>query len=226
MLSNRLTVAIGSVLVFVLAGCASKQFRTDYNPQASFSQLRTYSWIGLDHAEGFGDPALSSPLLEARIQESVDEVLASRGYQPELSGEPDFRVSYWISASVQTTYRRSYGYSPYYGHRSFGHSHFGHHGYGYPYSAYGHSGYGSYYDGFGSFAGPVYARQNLRATLVLDIVDARTDELIWRGWASGVLAMDPKPERVQKFMSEAVQGILEKFPPDKGQESAPALVAP
>ena len=49
--------------------------------------------------------------------------------------------------------------------------------------------------------------------MVLDVVDARTNELIWRGWATDELDDDPTPEAVQKYVREAVEKILEEFPP-------------
>ncbi len=49
--------------------------------------------------------------------------------------------------------------------------------------------------------------------MVLDVVDARTNELTWRGWATDELDDDPTPEAVQKYVKAAVDKILEKFPP-------------
>ena len=53
----------------------------------------------------------------------------------------------------------------------------------------------------------------LQGTLVLDIIDARTNELIWRGWANTVLDHDPEPEEVHMYVNEAVRKMLEEFPP-------------
>lgn len=50
-------------------------------------------------------------------------------------------------------------------------------------------------------------------TLVIDIVDARTKRLIWRGWAQdsvdGVL---DNPERMRRKIEEAVSRMLARFP--------------
>lgn len=54
-------------------------------------------------------------------------------------------------------------------------------------------------------------------TLVLDIVDARTNRVIWRGWAQhsveGVLG---HPERMARKIDEAVRRMLERLPPAPG----------
>ena len=56
-------------------------------------------------------------------------------------------------------------------------------------------------------------RRQAVARLVLDVLDARTGELIWRGWATKSLDDNPTPETVQKYVKAAVEKILEKFPP-------------
>ncbi len=75
---------------------------------------------------------------------------------------------------------------------------------------------------YGGHGATGYAPEYLQATLVVDVVDARTNQLIWRGWANKSLGHEPEPEpkRIQKYASEAVEKILAKFP----RESA--VVAP
>ncbi len=47
-------------------------------------------------------------------------------------------------------------------------------------------------------------------TLVIEILDATSDELIWSGWASEVASSQPK---LRKKAAKAVRRILEQFPP-------------
>lgn len=50
-------------------------------------------------------------------------------------------------------------------------------------------------------------------TLVLDIVDARTNRLVWRGWAQhGVTDMLDNPDRMEERINEAVTRMLERLP--------------
>ena len=55
-------------------------------------------------------------------------------------------------------------------------------------------------------------------TLVLDIVDTRTNKVIWRGWAQdsveGVLGNE---DRTARLIDEAVRRMLERFPQGSGQ---------
>ena len=55
-------------------------------------------------------------------------------------------------------------------------------------------------------------REYLQGTLVLDIIDVRTEEVIFRGWARKSLHSDPSPEKVRMYVTEAVEEILEDFP--------------
>lgn len=50
-------------------------------------------------------------------------------------------------------------------------------------------------------------------TLILDFVDAASQELIWRGSVSKVIDPNPTPEKRDKVINEAVARVLEKFPP-------------
>ncbi len=193
-----------------LAGCASLQVRTDYDPQVSFAELRAYDWSNQTINAG-GNPAVNSTLVERRIQRAVDSTLGRMGYERVTTATPDFRVTYQIYTELKWRVNPGYGYGSYgyggYGH--FGHGSFGHRGFGHGHSGfgYGHSGFG-----YGSSYGSSLVYEYVETTLVLDVADARTNELIWRGWATGALDQNPTPNEVQKFVSEAVEKILEEFP--------------
>jgi hypothetical protein len=50
-------------------------------------------------------------------------------------------------------------------------------------------------------------------TLLLEFVDAKSTELIWRGQAKGFYDPNMTPEKLDKFVKEAVQKTLKNFPP-------------
>lgn len=49
--------------------------------------------------------------------------------------------------------------------------------------------------------------------LVLDMYDAATKKLIWRGVVSNAFAVDAKPDKKQKQMDSAVDKLLKNYPP-------------
>ncbi len=50
--------------------------------------------------------------------------------------------------------------------------------------------------------------------MLIDLVDAKTNHLVWRGEAQGALNVDPSPEIMKKNINNAVKKILEKYPPN------------
>ena len=54
-------------------------------------------------------------------------------------------------------------------------------------------------------------------SLVIDVVDPTRRALIWRGTASRVVEPDWSPDEREKVVREAVQALLEHFPPDVGR---------
>ena len=50
-------------------------------------------------------------------------------------------------------------------------------------------------------------------TLVLDFIDGKSEKLIWRATASGVLASSPSPKERNKNVNKAVTRMLKNFPP-------------
>ena len=215
--------------VIALAGCTTMQVRTDYDPQVSFTQLSTYDW-GDGEADASADPAVNSPLLERHIQDAVEGELGRMGYRKVTSDTPDFRIVYRVTAEEKSRIDGSpgYGYLAYgsYGYGSHG---YGSYGYGGPYvyprsshrRSFGFSLYGGRhlrpfygYPGAGyGYAGTGRVREYLRGTLVLDIIDVRTDEVVFRGSARKSLHLDPDPKKVRMYVSDAVEKILKDFPP-------------
>ena len=205
------------------------------------TQLSTYDWVDQE-AYASGVPAVDSPLLKRHIREAVESELGRMGYNkvtsviPELRGfgegefggigspkvlsdTPDFRIAYSLITEERSRVNGSYGYGGYglYG------------GYGGPYgysgsryrgsfglSLYGGRYFRPYYGLYYGYPGAGYAgrgREYLEGTLVLDITDVRTEEVVFRGWATKSLDSNPSPKQVRKYVTEAVGEILEDFPP-------------
>jgi hypothetical protein len=57
-------------------------------------------------------------------------------------------------------------------------------------------------------------------TLILDLMDSKTNNLIWRGWAVSPLDSSYKPEEIDKLIKKAVAKIFNKFPKTRNQISA------
>lgn len=60
-----------------------------------------------------------------------------------------------------------------------------------------------------SFTRRVYVDHYKEGALILDIIDPRTKELVWRGWGTGVVDEGKAEQQVRKTVTK----ILEQFPP-------------
>ncbi len=71
---------------------------------------------------------------------------------------------------------------------------------------------------FGYIYGPYWMRKQqhvytyTQGTLILDLIDTRINQLIWRGWAVSAIDGLDSPERIEKLINEAVQKVFTKFP--------------
>ena len=189
-------------------------------------------------AEANGDPGLDCPVVKRHIRDAVEGELGRMGYRKLTSDTPDFRIAY--SVIVEERLRTNgYGYGSY-GYGSYGLGSYGYGGpYGSPRSSYrgsfGFSLYGGrylrpYYGSYYGYPGAGYGgaggvRAYLQGTLVLDIIDVRTEEVIFRGWARESLHSDPSPKRVRMYVTEAVEKILKDFP-RAGSASGPLVATP
>jgi hypothetical protein len=75
----------------------------------------------------------------------------------------------------------------------------------------------SYYGwGWWGFAATeTYVDRYEQGTLILDVIDASSNKLIWRGSAAARVVEDSTPAHRTQRVNEAVEKILERFPPHK-----------
>ena len=129
-------------------------------------------------------------LVLARIHRATDRELAAKGYVAAESGA-DFLLAAHVGSRqrVQVT---DWGYS---------------YGIGY--------GHGGYYGRYVAGPGRIDVYEYEEGSIVLDIVDAKTRKLLWRGVATAVVPDNPKPEQLDKLVNEAMKKVLAKFPPPR-----------
>jgi hypothetical protein len=72
--------------------------------------------------------------------------------------------------------------------------------------------YGGYYDRghYGASYGGASSYDYQEGTLLIDVIDARSDSIAWRGWAIGT---NKEGYYSEKQVAKAAHKILEKFPP-------------
>jgi len=183
------------ILAAVLAGCSTIEVNHDYDPKANFAGLKTYEWLK-EAQKPTGDPRIDgNTILENRIHQAVDAELAARGFKKVTgNADADFLVAYHVSLDKQRsvqTLNSYYGYGP---------------GWGYGYGA-------SYRPGYWAGSPETYVYEYEEGTLILDIVNPKNKELMWRGSAQDEVHFKSTPEKDQTQLNEAVHMMLESFPP-------------
>jgi hypothetical protein len=127
-----------------------------------------------------------TPLNRDRIIAAIDAALAAKGYQKQASGG-DFQVAFIASMSQQTDYTTT---SDYYGY-----------------------GYGRWYGAGGATTSHTTAYNWTQGTLVLDIVDGKSNEMVYRSTAQAEVDQDLSPAERQTRLNSGAIKMLEKFPP-------------
>ncbi len=184
-------ITITSLLVFT--GCATVTSHSDWDTSANFSALQTYSWVP-GQQPLTGDARIdNNTLLDQRVRQAVNTVLTSKGYI-KTDTNPDFWVSYSaaIEAKIDAVTMPSYGYAtPYVG----------------PYGE-------ARYDYSGMWSGSTTSvMQYDEGSLILDVADAKTRRLIWRGTVSDVVDPSRSPEKKQQIIEQAISKAFSEFPP-------------
>lgn len=177
-------IPLVAVVATLATACAGPFVRSDFDSGASFDGFRSFAWLE-PMAGNIESPLLDSPLLGRKIERAVVATLTGRGFAAASADDADFLVTY--HTSVRERVRDS----------------------GVNVGLVFGSGYrrGMRTIVVGNQFG---ANSYLEGTLMIDIIDAGTDELVWRGWTTASVHPDRySDEAVEK----AVQAILERFPP-------------
>jgi len=176
-----MTVALCALLVL---GCSTgAKVRLDYDPKEDFQTLRLYAWAPMTAEEK--QEKSRNGLLHERIQSAVDANLAARGYEKVNEAYADFLVTHTVTVErrtqVQET-RTAVGYGRYGMRSGVGI------GYGIPIES------------------TIY--QYKVGTLIIDIIDARQQRLVWRGSGERTLDEEPTPEERTALINVTVGEIL------------------
>lgn len=194
----RWKLAAAPVLA-MLAGCAPMTIKYDYDRNAGFAALKTYAWYA--PKAGAQEPGqqkeaaaamMANPIMERRVHRIVEAELAVRGFRPaEEGGAADFLLNCYpvYRDRVVRTYTSM---GP---------------GWGWGYRPWGY--------GFGT--GFEEVQRYREGSLVLEMADPRTNQMIWQAVAEGALTGIRTPESAEERVTRAVKRMLGQFPPAPGK---------
>ena len=74
-------------------------------------------------------------------------------------------------------------------------------------------GYGGWYGGWGGASRTTTVNEIPVGTLVVDLVDTKKNQMVWRGTATDDLRASSSPQDAQRRIDDAVKAMFHKFPP-------------
>lgn len=174
-----------SGLVAMVACAAAVQVRTAAAPNTQFSNLRTFIVMAAPRPRSAADESSNGdPMLQNSITyHALHNDLVSNFQERGYvidSAKPDFAVAAYASARQKLNVNQ--------------------YDYGYPYWRHG-------------WWGPIDVpeiTEYTEGTVVIDVINPTTKELLWRG--QGVAAVSDDPQTYAKELARTVEKIIERFP--------------
>ena len=177
---------LSSLLITIVffSACSSVSVSSDYDHSANFSKYKTFAFYELNVT----GQAINQ-LNQVRIINDVKANLISKGFT-ENTTNPDMKVNATTVMQQEKQYNANTNY----------------YGAGGMYRPYGWGG------GYGGNANTTVTVQNYNeGTIVVDIIDASTNTLIWTGTGSkSIYSQSSDPD---KAVSDAITQIMASFPP-------------
>ena len=182
------------LLAFFLTGCVATtpvDVSTDYDRNVNFGQYRTFKWFQDKPTAGIDSTYKYNTFLDQRIRNAVEAQLIQKGMS-KVTGPADLLIAYDVKVITRQSARPDYAFAP---------------GFGYGYSYW----YGYRYNyGYSRFGRPMLIEEYKDGTIIIDLVDAKDNQLIWRGWGQ----MEVNEANISEAeVNKIVTNILAKFPP-------------
>lgn len=190
--STAAAVLLTAVALLETASAQKLEVKTESDPKADFSAVKTYAWrapvpIKRDvPPDAISNPTLSDEALGPHIIAAVDRQLQARGLRKVEPDTADVHVVYLgaISNAVSSSYLgEHYGYIT---------------GWGSPVAA--------------GLAPTTSLTGYQKGTILVDLVQRSANRAIWRGSVEAKIAEGRRLEDRIKRIDEAVERIFQRFP--------------
>ena len=176
-------LALPALLSLALLGACSG-YHVTYDYDVTASYGKYKTFDYYTSKKGTGG---TTSLMDKRERAAVEKELQAKGFTMETKGDPDFLVTYYPvvqDRKVRTTTHVGMG---------------------------GGWGFRPFYGRVGVSSSQVHHYKE--GTIVIEIVDFKSNQMIWQGAAAGALTGLENPEDANEVVPKAVRDILAKFPP-------------
>jgi len=172
------------ITTIVIASCSSNKPTVDYRTDYNFSNLKSFAILPVDQSV-YDNPKISEIEIN-RITQLMGAELSKRFNQVDKD-QADFLVRYFLVLEERMrvdTYNASFGM--YRG------------GYGYHYGVQSPQVKNTYYE---------------HGSIIVDILDANSQDVVWRGSTEGRVSKNPTPQERDEKISRHLNELFSKFPP-------------
>lgn len=193
---TTLKLILFCLLSYGLTACSSLSVSYDYDEQVDFSQFKTYNWLP------FAEKKDANIFNRVRFITAVDDNLHAKGLTINDS-DPDLLIAthFGKERKVDVT-NWGYTYAPNIYYSRYNHRHPAYHSH--------------VVSQISSQAVSVYEYE--QGTLILDFINRKTNQLVWRATAIEIINQASTPEKQTEKIKKAVKKILEHFPPQVKQK--------
>lgn len=192
-----LKIYLAIIILWLLFGCGPA-IHVDHDDSVDMSAFRTFKFVDAE-PDPDPNPLYHSSLLDNAIHSEIARQLERRGMHENIAS-PDVLVAYHTftqqkQQSVNNYYPMMYG------------------GWGWRYYPWGFTPYP-----FGYWNGYQQSYQYTEGTLIVDIINAKSKVLVWRGSVSDAVS---SPSDLHRKAIKAVDQVFTRFPlkAQKGQTS-------
>ena len=183
---KRMTITVSALALALLAGSSPARAAThsDFTKSYPLRTLETFQFKPQHRISR--DPLANNDIWRNDVRQAIRNDLANRGMVESSNGNPDFYVAFYVG--LHDRYDLNYvGYGLPVFHRGF------------------RAGWWGWPRGYDVWAVPY-----TESTLIVDVIDAHTNQLVWRGYDNNTLNMkDP-----DKTLTKAVDNVLARFSHD------------
>jgi hypothetical protein len=173
-------------IAIAISACSGIPVSQDFEQGFDFSGLKTFAWEA--NQENQWGIASSNELVDRRVRSAIENTLTGRQFSQVDAAQADFLVLYNITVDQRISSSNVSGGV------AVGRSSRGRHG------------------SIGISTGS-QVRTYEQGTLLIDVIDVASDQLVWRGTSSQALPDLSDPQRLTDHINATVAKILEQFPP-------------
>jgi len=206
-MNTKLTnyILLFAVILLNLVSCSPVQVYSDYDRTADFTKYKSYAW--LHRSDSIHNYFYDNEIIERNVKNYVNDEMAKRGYTLDVKN-PDLLMEYHITSKMKTytvsnpIYNNNMmGYQPAYGMNNGMYGYNTARPYGYNNTPY-----------YQSSQPMGYQQQQVtydEGTLLVDVIDRKLNQLIWRGWSVGTLTDEAA---LESELSGDIHKIFKNYP--------------